>query len=362
MVRKAKSKAKRDVRKFFVIVLALLIIALIALFFSFAGATDVSNVSTKTSTPQSVTTQTQTVSSSSSSVASSTLADAAYIAISKAKPDTVVVPLSLWNSIQAVLGIYKAPKTVSGDFSKSVSSSHRETVIARFASLLVSAGKPKNGQVLMFNGTRYAWGYVTSGASVVDADGSVHVSGYGRKPTFPIMGSSVLHRAAGGENPERHYAGPHNASDTTGGGGTVTNVYNTTTTTTVGGTGSSATFVGTTPVTTYTGQFTLSSYTGYKAANAICTAAYTSSHMCTADEILGTIANKNISTVFSGISDAWISQGPPGFTADSNDCRGWTSANLAHLGAWWHFDAASGGIGYLTNCSTVKPIACCKVQ
>ena len=361
MVRKAKSKANRDVRKKFVAALVGLVVVLIALFFSLAGATDLANVSTKTWIEQAVTTQSPTLTSSSSSVALSTLADAAYIAISKTKPDTVVVPLSLWNSIQAVLGVYKAPKIVSADSSKSSASSHRETVIARFASLLAAAGKPKNGQVLMFNGNRYAWGYVASGGPVIDADGSVHVSGYGRKPTYPINGSEFLHRAAGGVSPERHYAGSHASSDTTG-GGTVTNVYNTTTTTTVGGTGSSATFVGTTPVTTYTGQFTLSSYTGYAAANAICSAAYATSHMCTADEVLGTIANKNISTVFSGIPDAWISQGPPGFTADSNDCRGWTSANLAHLGAWWHFDAASGGIGYLTSCSTVKPIACCKAQ
>lgn len=226
------------------------------------------------------------------------------------------------------------------------------------------AGKPTNGQVLMYVNGRLEWHDLVSAAMTANsAEGSVHISGSGRKPTYPINGSEALHSAAGGGvSPERRYGGGggnNSRADTT----STTNVTNNYTTynTTTGGSGS-ATFVGTTPVTTYNGQFTSGLKTGYDAANTICAAAYTGSHMCRTDEILDTIATKDISTLFSGVADAWIAEGPPGFTADSNDCRGWTSSNLAHLGPWWDFDTSGGGIGYLTNCSTTKPIACCKVQ
>lgn len=217
----------------------------------------------------------------------------------------------------------------------------------------------------MYVNGRLEWHDLVSAAMNTNStEGSVHISGSGRKPIYPINGSEALHSAAGGGvSPERHYGGGGgNNSNTDTTGGTTTNVTNNYTTyNTTGGSGS-ATFVGTTPVTSYTGQFTSGLKTGYDAANTICAAAYTGSHMCRTDEILDTIATKDISTLFSGIADAWIAEGPPGFTADSNDCRGWTSANLAHLGPWWDFATSGGGIGYLTNCSTTKPIACCKVQ
>lgn len=227
------------------------------------------------------------------------------------------------------------------------------------------AGKPQDGQVLMYVNGRLEWhDLVTAAMNTNSTEGSVHISGRGRKPIYPINGSEALHSAAGSEvSPERHYGGGggrNSGSDTTG--GTTTNVTNNYTTYNTGGSGSSATFIGTTPITTYNGQFTSGLKTGYDAANTICAAAYTGSHMCRTDEILNTIATKDISTLFSGIADAWIAEGPPGFTADSNDCRGWTSSNLAHLGPWWDFSTSGGGIGYLTNCSTTKPIACCKAQ
>lgn len=123
--------------------------------------------------------------------------------------------------------------------------------------------------------------------------------------------------------------------------------------------GSNGVFVGTTTVTTYDGSFSDSGKVGYDAANALCDAEFTGSHFCRTDEILSTIATENIATLFSGVPDAWIAEGPPGFTADSNDCRGWTSNAATHLGPWWDFSISGGGVGYLTNCSTVKPLACC---
>lgn len=126
-----------------------------------------------------------------------------------------------------------------------------------------------------------------------------------------------------------------------------------------GGSGKSV-FVGTTTVTTYDGQFTSGGDTGYEAANALCAAEFSGSHFCQVDEVIGTIATEDIDTLFSGVPDAWVAEGAPGFTADSNDCRGWTSNTSTHLGAWWDFDTDGGGIGYLTNCSTTKPIACCR--
>lgn len=226
-------------------------------------------------------------------------------------------------------------------------------------------GKPQNGQVLMYINGRLEWQDIVTAAMSADAtEGSVHVSGRGRKPIYPINGSEALHSAAGGGvSPERHYGGGGgNNSNTDTNGGTTTNVTNNYTTYNTSGGSGSATFVGTTPVTSYNGQFTSGLKTGYDAANTICDAAYTGSHMCRTDEILDTIATKDISTLFSGIADAWIAEGPPGYTADSNDCRGWTSSNLAHLGPWWDFATSGGGVGYLTNCSTTKPIACCKAQ
>ncbi len=216
--------------------------------------------------------------------------------------------------------------------------------------------------MLMYTNGRLGWRDLAYDTVLQNlSEGSVNISGYGRKPyKYPIDARSVLHSAAGGQtSPERHYGG---GGGSTSSASTTVNNYYTTNNTTTGGSGSIATFIGTTPLTTYTGLFSSGAKTGYDAGNAICAAAYTGSHFCRTDEILETIASESISTLFSGVADAWIAEGPPGYTADSNDCRGWTSANLAHLGPWWDFSTSGGGIGYLTNCSTTKPLACCKVQ
>jgi len=70
----------------------------------------------------------------------------------------------------------------------------------------------------------------------------------------------------------------------------------------------------------YTGDISNGSLIGYAAANAICAAEYASSHFCLKSEILKTIANGNYT--FTGT--AWFQNGPPGYTANSDDCSGWT--------------------------------------
>jgi len=108
----------------------------------------------------------------------------------------------------------------------------------------------------------------------------------------------------------------------------------------------------------YDGNF---SYTGglvgYQAANARCAAEYTSSHFCTTNDVMRVIAHEDI-TGFTGTG--WIAEGPPGFTAESNDCNGYKTASAIKLGAYWLYEAAGGGAGWLVNCSTQRPISCCR--
>ncbi|MDD4287314.1 MAG: hypothetical protein PHO20_01495 [Candidatus Peribacteraceae bacterium] len=123
-------------------------------------------------------------------------------------------------------------------------------------------------------------------------------------------------------------------------------------------------FVGTT-VSTSDGSVGTGSLVGYQAANEICVHAFTGSHMCQVDEIISTVG-QNLSS-FSGMVNGWASMGAPGYTADANDCAGWTSGDGGDLGSWWEFSTdggvtieSGGGKGYLTNCAVAQPIACCR--
>ena len=87
--------------------------------------------------------------------------------------------------------------------------------------------------------------------------------------------------------------------------------------------------------------------------------------MCQVDEIIATVEQDM--TAFSGEENGWASMGAPGYTADANDCAGWTSADESYLGSWWEFSsdggvtvAPGGGKGFLTNCAVSQPIACCR--
>ena len=120
-----------------------------------------------------------------------------------------------------------------------------------------------------------------------------------------------------------------------------------------------AVFVGLTTATS-TGNFGAN---GYKSGDAVCSGTagvFSGSHVCSTAEILYTIST-NISLIApSSGSTAWISNGPPGYTVSANDCNGHISAGGADLGAFWSFSGDSGGAGWLTNCSVVKNLACCK--
>ena len=120
--------------------------------------------------------------------------------------------------------------------------------------------------------------------------------------------------------------------------------------------------VTTTPATT-TGSFTFTTGTlrGYQAGNAICNHYYPGYHFCFSGEIISYIRTApNINKFADLPSQAWIAEGPPGFTSDSNDCGGYTTADLEPLGAFWEFDSDGGGRGWLSTCGSAKNIACCK--
>jgi len=106
----------------------------------------------------------------------------------------------------------------------------------------------------------------------------------------------------------------------------------------------------------YDGDISSGPDIGYVAANKICDAEYGGSYFCTVHEILYTL---RINWSFS--DTYWIANGPPGYTANADDCQGWTSNDNTFLGPFWNFDGnAQGGYGRLTNCAQLKKLACCK--
>lgn len=98
-------------------------------------------------------------------------------------------------------------------------------------------------------------------------------------------------------------------------------------------------------------------FTGYKAANYLCAVKLSGSHLCSSEEIIMTIRDGDTSNF---VGTAWVANGPPGYTAYANDCMGFTSKGGTILGAFWEFDSTTGGKGWLVNCETSRPLACCK--
>ncbi len=113
---------------------------------------------------------------------------------------------------------------------------------------------------------------------------------------------------------------------------------------------------------------------GYEAVNALCSGGagdIADSHVCTPDEMANSYNHGNAQsaintylTSYSGASKMlWVNNGPPGYTANSNDCNGWrktdAGSDLANpnYGAVWNFQAQAGG---LTPCKAGKKFACCK--
>lgn len=88
------------------------------------------------------------------------------------------------------------------------------------------------------------------------------------------------------------------------------------------------------------------------------------SHVCTPDEMANSYNNANPSSAvktYVTSKTLWINNGPPAFTANANDCRGWaeTEAPTSNMnyGTVWNFESKSGG---LLPCKTGKKFACCK--
>jgi len=107
---------------------------------------------------------------------------------------------------------------------------------------------------------------------------------------------------------------------------------------------------------THSGNISNGSLVGYSAANKICNDEYPGSHFCLKSEILSTIAAGDYN--YSGYP--WFQNGPPGYTANSNDCNGWTSSSGDYLGPFWNWELnAQAGAAFLTPCSQVKDLMCC---
>jgi hypothetical protein len=98
---------------------------------------------------------------------------------------------------------------------------------------------------------------------------------------------------------------------------------------------------------------------GYVVANSNCNSEFTGTHVCTFDEIKNSIDNGNQGSFPNGVS-AWCANGFPGYTANANDCYGWTSSSTSFLGPFWLFNNTRGGEGWLVSCSATHPLACCK--
>ncbi len=104
----------------------------------------------------------------------------------------------------------------------------------------------------------------------------------------------------------------------------------------------------------------------YATVNGYCDLAIPGSHICTPDEMMNSYnhGTLGVSPVFTYVTspNLWINNGPPGYTASANDCKGWTeitegSAQDPNFGAMWVFSKNLGG---LTPCQTGKKFACCK--
>lgn len=89
------------------------------------------------------------------------------------------------------------------------------------------------------------------------------------------------------------------------------------------------------------------------------------SHICTPAEMSNSYNHgiPGVSSIFTytGSPTLWINSGPPGFTANSNDCKGWTAVNSPlsnpNYGTVWNF---KNQFGSLLPCDTGKKFACCK--
>lgn len=110
---------------------------------------------------------------------------------------------------------------------------------------------------------------------------------------------------------------------------------------------------------------------GYRSADAICDSAFgtvvgqSRSFVCTAEEILGSYKCNEVTSgqpIQSASGNAWINAGPPGYSAFSNDCYGWTSASSSggYFGRVWAFNSATYGVATVATCDNTYQFACCR--
>jgi len=106
----------------------------------------------------------------------------------------------------------------------------------------------------------------------------------------------------------------------------------------------------------------------YDTANSYCATGggnLEGSHICTPSEMNNSYnhGTAGISAIYTYNSSPtlWINSGPPGYTANANDCKGWTAINSPlsnpNYGTVWNFPDQYGG---LLPCKTGKRFACCK--
>lgn len=107
--------------------------------------------------------------------------------------------------------------------------------------------------------------------------------------------------------------------------------------------------------------FDVGSVKGYIKADEACGSAVSGSHVCGTDEMMRTIRCKKDKIKDYPTEALWINNGPPGYTANTNDCKGWQTNSSSYYGAYWKFDKDYGGIGYTGACSkTDRSFSCCK--
>ena len=104
----------------------------------------------------------------------------------------------------------------------------------------------------------------------------------------------------------------------------------------------------------------------YDAANEYCANGSNApgSHICNSAEMINSINHGGVNSpinTYSGSATLWINNGPPGFTANANDCLGWSKTTSPstnpNYGRIWNFTSSYGG---LLPCRTGKKFACCK--
>lgn len=125
---------------------------------------------------------------------------------------------------------------------------------------------------------------------------------------------------------------------------------------------STLSFVGITSA-KYTAGFTVAPK-GYQGANNVCSSdaavGFSNSHVCTSGEIL-TLYNQKNTKILAETGNGIVTAGPPGYTANADDCRGFMVKTLAGEKVyfrWWNFTSKYGSMSECAN--NLLGFACCK--